>query len=129
MCTYAHLSVESVNVVCMYCMYVVDAMDGHVKKAANNSLLTHIPSLSAQELVDCDGEFNQVIKPRHIHVCMYVCADLESDLQSKGCSGGNPFYAFDYVLNYGLVGWNDYPYAETVRPFRNVYVCIYRSAP
>ena len=54
-------------------MYVVDAMDGHVKKAANNSLLTHIPSLSAQELVDCDGEFNQVIEPRHIHACMYVC--------------------------------------------------------
>ena len=54
-------------------MYVVDAMDGNVKKAANNSLLTHIPSLSAQELVDCDGEFNQVIEPRHIHACMYVC--------------------------------------------------------
>ena len=44
--------------------------------------------LSEQELIDCDRGFN------------------------KGCEGGNPVYAFDYILNWGLTNQANYPYRE-----------------
>lgn len=52
--------------------------------------VTPIPPLSPQELVDCDVAFN------------------------RGCDGGNPFNAFEYILNNGLSSWSDYPYIEKV---------------
>jgi hypothetical protein len=46
--------------------------------------------LSVQELVDCDTTFN------------------------KGCDGGNPYYAYQYIILNGLSSWDDYPYREAV---------------
>ena len=45
-------------------------------------------SLSVQELVDCDNSYN------------------------KGCEGGNPLYAYEYVKLNALTSWEDYPYKE-----------------
>eukprot|EP01041_Mallomonas_annulata_P004172 gene4172-8291_t len=45
-------------------------------------------SLSVQELIDCDTDFN------------------------RGCMGGNPIFAFEYIMSEGLTGWYDYPYRE-----------------
>lgn len=44
--------------------------------------------LSVQQLVDCDNKRN------------------------KGCDGGNPVFAYDYVMTNGLERWNAYPYTE-----------------
>lgn len=44
--------------------------------------------LSTQELVDCDRTFN------------------------RGCEGGNPIYAFEYIMRYGLTNQHSYPYDE-----------------
>jgi len=46
--------------------------------------------LSVQELIDCDTTNN------------------------KGCSGGNPIYAYQYTVAKGLSAWEDYPYLETM---------------
>ena len=67
----------------------IDAIELNAVKKSNESF-SHIPSLSSQELIDCDVELNQ------------------------GCSGGNPYNAFEYILDHGLVSWSDYPYAEKV---------------
>jgi hypothetical protein len=45
-------------------------------------------NLSIQELLDCDTAADQ------------------------GCTGGNPLLAFFYIHRYGLVPWEEYPYAE-----------------
>lgn len=44
--------------------------------------------MSAQELIDCDTEFNY------------------------GCDGGNPRYGMQYAVRKGLVRWRSYPYRE-----------------
>ena len=44
--------------------------------------------LSEQELIDCDRNFN------------------------RGCEGGNPVYAFDYIMKWGLTNQGNYPYRE-----------------
>ena len=44
--------------------------------------------LSVQELIDCDVEFN------------------------RGCYGGNPVLAYDYIMNRGVTSWDEYPYTE-----------------
>eukprot|EP00607_Mallomonas_marina_P004495 CAMPEP_0182438444 /NCGR_PEP_ID=MMETSP1167-20130531/85778_1 /TAXON_ID=2988 /ORGANISM="Mallomonas Sp, Strain CCMP3275" /LENGTH=370 /DNA_ID=CAMNT_0024631823 /DNA_START=2625 /DNA_END=3737 /DNA_ORIENTATION=+ len=44
--------------------------------------------LSAQELIDCDTDYN------------------------RGCLGGNPIFAFEYIMSEGLSGWYAYPYKE-----------------
>jgi len=49
-----------------------------------------IPSLSVQELVDCDTTFN------------------------RGCSGGSPLYAFRFIADNGLLPWSRYEYQEKV---------------
>ena len=56
--------------------------------------------LSAQELVDCDRIFN------------------------RGCEGGNPIYAFEYIMKYGLTNEHSYPYGERQHAFcrREQYV-------
>jgi hypothetical protein len=56
----------------------------------NNQLATQIPSLSAQELIDCDADFN------------------------RGCSGGNPIMAFGYIAQNGIGAEFSYPYSEKV---------------
>jgi len=43
-------------------------------------------AVSAQELLDCDTRFN------------------------KGCAGGSPFYAFQYIAEKGITSWDKYPY-------------------
>mmetsp|Transcript_12018 Transcript_12018/g.20068 ORF Transcript_12018/g.20068 Transcript_12018/m.20068 type:complete len:738 (-) Transcript_12018:246-2459(-) len=50
--------------------------------------LAWIPSLSVQQLIDCDAAVN------------------------RGCGGGSPLYAFRYVRDNGLVPWSRYPYEE-----------------
>lgn len=52
--------------------------------------LAWIPSLSVQQLVDCDTTFN------------------------RGCSGGSPLYAFRFIASKGLVPWSRYEYEEKV---------------
>ena len=47
------------------------------------------PSLSVQELVDCDVANN------------------------RGCYGGNPVLAYDYLMNKFVSSWADYPYTES----------------
>lgn len=42
--------------------------------------------LSVQQLVDCDNRFD------------------------RGCNGGNPLYAYQYIERKRLVAWADYPY-------------------
>lgn len=44
------------------------------------------PSMSVQELIDCDVKYNM------------------------GCQGGNPIMAYNYVIKEGLVSWQEYPY-------------------
>lgn len=51
----------------------------------------NVPVLSSQQLIDCDRKFN------------------------NGCSGGNPYYAFQYVEVDGLVSNADYPFKQKVR--------------
>lgn len=51
---------------------------------------TNLPSLSSQQLIDCDNKYND------------------------GCNGGNPYYSFDYVINHGLVSNDQYPYLAKV---------------
>lgn len=48
----------------------------------------HVVALSVQELVDCATEFN------------------------RGCSGGNPIFAYEYIRANGLSLWSEYPYAD-----------------
>lgn len=52
--------------------------------------LAWIPSLSVQQLIDCDNSFN------------------------KGCSGGSPLIALHYISDNGLVPWSRYEYEEQV---------------
>eukprot|EP01032_Pedospumella_encystans_P009198 gene9198-10852_t len=52
--------------------------------------LAWIPSLSVQQLVDCDTSFN------------------------RGCNGGSPLYAFRFIASKGLVPWSRYEYEEKV---------------
>lgn len=54
------------------------------------SAIAWIPSLSVQQLVDCDTSFN------------------------RGCSGGSPLFAFHYIADHGLVPWSRYEYEEKV---------------
>lgn len=54
------------------------------------SSMAWIPSLSVQQLVDCDTSFN------------------------RGCSGGSPLFAFHYIADNGLVPWSRYEYEEKV---------------
>ena len=49
-------------------------------------------TLSVQELIDCSTEFN------------------------RGCNGGNPMFAYDYIREYGLSLWKEYPYADLQNP-------------
>lgn len=46
--------------------------------------------LSVQELIDCDNEKN------------------------RGCNGGNPVIAYDFIIKYGLSSYITLPYAEKV---------------
>ena len=57
-----------------------------------------IPHLSAQQLVDCDTSFN------------------------RGCFGGNPYMALDYIVANGLVAEERYPYLG-----HQVSVCLIES--
>lgn len=59
------------------------AVEASVYKASKIHL-----RLSTQELVDCDRTFN------------------------RGCEGGNPIYAFEYIMKYGLTNQHSYPYDE-----------------
>lgn len=52
----------------------------------------HSVTLSVQELIDCSTEFN------------------------RGCNGGNPMFAYDYIREYGLSLWKEYPYADLQNP-------------
>lgn len=52
-------------------------------------------SLSVQELIDCDRGFN------------------------RGCAGGNPMYAYQYIMSFGLGQWTDYPYKT-----QQVYIVV-----
>lgn len=45
-------------------------------------------SLSVQQLIDCSTVFN------------------------RGCNGGNPIYAYDYMRQYGVATWSEYPYID-----------------
>lgn len=56
------------------------------------------PALSVQELVDCDTEFN------------------------RGCYGGNPVLAYDYVMTKGVTSWQEYPYMEMRGKCRRSYL-------
>ena len=62
--------------------------------------LAWIPSLSVQQLVDCDTSFN------------------------RGCGGGSPLFAFHYIVDHGLVPWSMYGYEEKVRlhPTRMIFI-------
>jgi C1A family cysteine protease len=55
---------------------------------SSKNLADQIPSLSAQELIDCDDQFN------------------------RGCRGGNPVMAFSYIAENGLGSELSYPYDE-----------------
>ena len=57
---------------------------------SNPPRLAWIPSLSVQQLVDCDTSFN------------------------RGCNGGSPLYAFRFIASKGLVPWSRYEYEEKV---------------
>ena len=61
--------------------------------------VAHIPALSMQQLIDCDHSFN------------------------RGCSGGNPFYAFRYIKINGLVPYKEYPFEEKVG-VQYIIVCL-----
>jgi hypothetical protein len=50
------------------------------------AILDSVPTLSAQQLLDCDREFD------------------------RGCEGGNLYHALNYVLDHGLVSANEYRY-------------------
>ena len=63
--------------------------------------LAWIPSLSVQQLVDCDTSFN------------------------RGCGGGSPLFAFHYIVDHGLVPWSIYGYEEKVRLHPTHMVFIY----
>jgi hypothetical protein len=54
------------------------------------SSMAWIPSLSVQELVDCDTSFN------------------------RGCGGGSPLYAYRFIADNGLLPWSRYEYEEKV---------------
>eukprot|EP01039_Chlorochromonas_danica_P011161 gene11161-12441_t len=56
--------------------------------------LYSIPSLSAQQMLDCDHDFN------------------------SGCQGGNLFKAMDYVVDHGLVAASLYDYEGKVKQCR-----------
>lgn len=60
------------------------------KAQAQERVLSGLPSLSAQELIDCDHDFN------------------------NGCDGGNIFHALDYVVDHGLVRASAYGYEGKV---------------
>jgi hypothetical protein len=47
--------------------------------------------LSPQQLIDCDTQHD------------------------RGCQGGNPVYAFEYMMKNGITTWNEYPYTREVR--------------
>ena len=61
-----------------------------------------VPSLSAQQLIDCDHTFN------------------------KGCNGGNPYYAMRYITEHGVRAADGYPFQSEVRYclFCVVFFCV-----
>ena len=44
---------------------------------------------------------------------MYVCSSGDT-VVNKGCGGGNPMLAYQYIAKNGLVPWTAYPYEEKV---------------
>ncbi len=50
-------------------------------------------ALSVQQLIDCATEFN------------------------RGCDGGNPVYAYQYMIANGITTWDDYPYEDQQVPY------------
>lgn len=54
--------------------------------SSSSSLPSMIPSLSVQQLIDCDRSYN------------------------KGCGGGNPLMGLFYAAENGLVASDSYPY-------------------
>lgn len=53
---------------------------------ARMTIISRVPALSVQELLDCDKEFD------------------------RGCSGGAPAFAFAYIRSFGLSTWDSYPF-------------------
>lgn len=74
---------------CGACWAFVSAgsAEGAVNIATGSSI-----ALSVQELIDCATEFN------------------------RGCGGGNPTFAYDYIESNGLSLWSEYPYDDTQNP-------------
>lgn len=62
-----------------------------------------VPDLSAQELIDCDKQYN------------------------RGCNGGNPLIAFNYIAENGLSSWTAYPYEERVQRCQSSATSSYDS--
>lgn len=62
-----------------------------------------VPDLSAQELIDCDKQYN------------------------RGCSGGNPLIAFNYIAENGLSSWTAYPYEERMQRCQSSATSSYDS--
>lgn len=71
--------------------------EGAISIATNSKV-----ALSVQQLIDCDHDFN------------------------RGCEGGNPLYAYQYIMANGLGYWDDYPYTdqEVIIVIRYYFHCI-----
>jgi len=45
---------------------------------------------------------------------LLVCMFSGDTVVNKGCGGGNPLLAYQYIARIGLVPWTAYPYEEKV---------------
>ena len=77
--------------VCGACWSFVAVAAVEASVHLNSNLESPLP-LSAQELIDCDTAIN------------------------RGCAGGNPLYAYEYTMVFGLTSWADYGYKERAGP-------------
>lgn len=69
----------------------LESTEPSLESSSSSVEMAWIPSLSVQQLVDCDTSFN------------------------RGCSGGSPLFAFHYIADNGLVPWSRYEYEEKVK--------------
>lgn len=52
---------------------------------------------------------------------------VDCSTANNGCNGGLPVYGMEYVIEYGIMKYDDYPYIARVFSFNNIFILISKN--